>query len=140
MRRYLVPLISTALLALPLAAFAADQKPASLNPKPPAKEMMKSNTAQSKSAMAGKSDGGDKPKPEKPPKKAAMDSKATMTGMAGKSDGGDKPKPEKPPKKIAMNSQAAKTGMAGKSDGGDKPKPEKPPKSRAVREATTMIR
>lgn len=110
MRRYLVPLISTALLALPLAAFAADQKPASLNPKPPAKEMVKSNTAQSKSAMAGKSDGG------------------------------DKPKPEKPPKKVAMNSQAAKTGMAGKSDGGDKPKPEKPPKSRAVREATTMTR
>ena len=63
-----------------------------------------------------------------------------MTGMAGKSDGGDKPKPEKPPKKDGMASKVGMTGMAGKSDGGDKPKPEKPPKSGAVRAGTTVSR
>ena len=62
--------------------------------------------------MAGKSDGGDKPKPEKPPKKVAMASKAAMSGTAanmGKSDGGDKPKPEKPPKKMANPGAATMT-------------------------------
>ncbi|MFM9901665.1 MAG: hypothetical protein ACKVOT_11660 [Polaromonas sp.] len=66
----------------------------------------------SPSAMAGKSDGGDKPKPEKPPKKVAVASKAAMSGTAanmGKSDGGDKPKPEKPPKKMASPGAATMT-------------------------------
>ncbi len=140
MRKWLVPLISAALFTLPAATFAANEKPASINPKPPAKEMTKSNAAMGKSAMAGKSDGGDKPKPEKPPKSMAMTNKVGQTSMAGKSDGGDKPKPEKPPKSMAMASKVGQASMAGKSDGGDKPKPEKPPKSRAVRDAGTMAR
>lgn len=135
MYKWLIPMISTALLALPAASFAADEKA-----KPPAKQMTKSDMAPSKSAMAGKSDGGDKPKPEKPPKKEAMTSKVGMASMAGKSDGGDKPKPEKPPKKDGMASKVGMTGMAGKSDGGDKPKPEKPPKKDAVRAANAVSR
>ena len=135
MYKWLIPMISTALLALPAVSSAADEKA-----KPPAKQMTKADMAPSKSAMAGKSEGGDKPKPEKPPKKEAMTSKVGMASMAGKSDGGDKPKPEKPPKKDGMASKVGMTGMAGKSDGGDKPKPEKPPKKDAVRAANAVSR
>lgn len=102
MFKWIIPMISTAVLTLPLVAFSANEKPAPMKPKPAAKEMTKSNTALGKTGMAGKSDGGDKPKPEKPPKKEAMNKKASQASMVGKSDGGDKPKPEKPPKKDAM--------------------------------------
>ncbi len=53
MYKWLVPMVSTALLTLPLASFAANDKPAEAKPKPAAKQMAQSNVTHSKSAMAG---------------------------------------------------------------------------------------
>ena len=109
MYKWLLPVISTAAMALPLASFAANDNPAAPKPKPTAKKLTKGDAMPGASTMVGKSDDGDKPKPEKPPKKDAMVSKVGMTsaaGMVGKSDEGDKPKPEKPPKKEAIQAGA----------------------------------
>lgn len=133
MYKWLVPVISTALLTLPAVVFSAEEKPA--DAKATAKPAAKADSASAvKAGVATKNKAGfedlglrsdgDKPKPDNPPKRAGM---ATTAGMAGKSeDGGDKPKPDNPPKRASMS---AKTGLAGKSeDGGDKPKPDNPPK------------